>query len=303
MRNPMQSDSAADADEAFAGEMREAVNRRLDELLPPPDDPPASLHRAMRHAVLGGGKRVRALLCLAAHRLFGNPRVQAALDAACALECLHAYTLVHDDLPALDDDELRRGKPTCHVAFGEATAILAGDALQALAFEILAGCDAPEDLRCRALGLLARTAGSRALVGGQAADLEGEGCRPTGDMVHFIHERKTAALIAASLAVGAVLAGAGQPQVERIVEIGGEAGLAFQIVDDLLDVGGSEADAGKGLRKDGKKGKITYPACFGVDQARRRAHELIEGACADIRTLGDRGPLQHLFGRFLDRVS
>lgn len=282
---------------------RRQVNERLDELLPAGDEPPASLHRAMRHAVLGDGKRVRAILCINAHRLFGDPCSTAALDAACAIECLHAYTLIHDDLPALDNDAMRRGEPSCHAAFGEATAILAGDALQARAFEILAGCRAPADAVRRAVVALSRTAGSLYLVGGQAADLEGEGAEPTEGRVLFIHRRKTAELIAASITIGAILAEAGDDELQKIETIGRNVGLAFQIIDDLLDVEGSEETVGKLLRKDEKKEKITYPACFGVDRSRRRAGELIADALEEIRTLGDVGPLQHLFRMILDRVS
>lgn len=282
---------------------RRHVNRRLDDLLPADAEPPDSLHRAMRHAVLGGGKRVRAILCINAHRLFDEPCPGAALDAACAIECLHAYTLIHDDLPALDDDDMRRGNPSCHVAFGEATAILAGDALQALAFEILSSCGAGTDRVCRAVGLLARTAGSRFLVGGQVADLEGEGTRPTEERLLFIHARKTAELIAASLTIGAILAGAEDAMQRKIEEVGRNVGIAFQIIDDILDVEGSEETVGKGLRKDEKKEKITSPACLGIDRSKQRAGELIADTQEEIRKLGDRGPLQHLFRMILDRVS
>lgn len=294
------SDTAANAQVLLD---RQRVNGRLKDLLPADAEPPDSLHSAMRHAVLGGGKRVRAILCINAHRLFGDPCPGAALDAACAIECLHAYTLIHDDLPALDDDDLRRGKPSCHIAFGEATAILAGDALQALAFEILAGCQAQKDRVCRAVRLLARTAGSRFLVGGQVADLEGEGEEPTEERLLFIHTRKTAELIAASLTIGALLAGVEDGVLRKIEVIGRSVGLAFQIVDDILDVEGSEETVGKGLRKDEKKEKITYPACHGVDHSKKRAGELITDAQEEIRNLGDRGPFQHLFRMILDRVS
>jgi len=282
---------------------RRRVERRLDDLLPHGGEPPDSLHRAMRHAVLGGGKRMRAMMCINAHRLLGEPCPEAALDAACAIECLHAYTLIHDDLPALDDDDVRRGKPSCHIAFGEATAILAGDALQALAFEVLSGCRARDDRICRSVRLLARTAGSRFLVGGQVADLEGEGAEPTEERLLFVHQRKTAELIAASITIGALLAGAEDRVLRELELIGRNAGLAFQIIDDILDRVGSEEAVGKGLRKDKKKEKITYPACFGVERSRQRAGELIAGAVTGIQELGDAGPLQYLFRMILDRVS
>ncbi len=299
----MNEEAAHNEAESLILDYRDAVNHRLEELLPPGEEYPESLHRAMRYAVLGSGKRVRAVLCLAAHRLFGDPHPAAALDAACAVECLHAYTLIHDDLPALDDDDIRRGKPSCHAAFGESTAILAGDALQALAFEIASNCLAPSDLVRRAVLLLARTSGSRYLVGGQVADLEGEGQDPTEERVRFIHTRKTAELIATSLTIGAILAGAEDRTLGEVQGIGRKVGLAFQIVDDLLDVEGREEIVGKGLRKDAKKGKITYPACYGIDRSRRRAHELVRGALDGIRKLGDHGPLQHVFRMIIDRVS
>jgi geranylgeranyl pyrophosphate synthase len=282
---------------------RDAINDRLDELLPGKDEPPGSLHRAMRHATLGGGKKLRGILCLETHRIFGDPCPEAALDAACAIELLHAYTLVHDDLPALDDDELRRGQPTCHVAFGEAGAILAGDALQAFAFEVLSRCDAPAASVLAAVGMLAEAAGPRFLVGGQAADIENEGKIPTGEMVEFIHTRKTAELIAVSMTLGAVLAGADEVKCSEIHSTGRMVGLAFQIVDDLLDIEGSEEAVGKGLRKDTKKGKITHPACYGVAESRAAAESLLTEAGEKVKELGDRGHLRRIFTLILRRIS
>jgi geranylgeranyl diphosphate synthase type II len=288
---------------AALGADRLAVNERLAALLPPGDLPPASLHEAMRYAALGGGKRLRAVLCIAAHRLFGNPYPGAALDAGCAIECLHAYTLVHDDLPALDDDDLRRGRPTCHKKFGEAVAILAGDALQAEAFDVLARCGAPEERIAEAVRVLARSSGSRFLVGGQTADLEGEGATPTDDLVRFIHGRKTAELIAASLSIGAAIAGAPESSRREIHEAGRLAGLAFQISDDLLDVLGIEEQAGKGLRKDAERRKITYPALHGVERSRADAGRLAAEAARRVAALGDDGYLDFLFASMAERTS
>jgi geranylgeranyl diphosphate synthase type II len=282
---------------------RERINARLEELLPDAGERPESLHQAMRHSTLSGGKRLRGLLCLSAHRLFGDPRPDAALDASCALELLHTYTLIHDDLPSLDDDDVRRGKPSCHVAYGEAVALLAGDALQALAFETLAGCGAAPEDTVRCIGLLARTAGSLFLVGGQVADLEGEGGKPDEDSVAFIHMRKTAELIAASLELGAIIAGAGEARVLEMERIGRNVGLAFQIVDDLLDLEGNEQNVGKGLRKDSKRGKITHPACYGAVRSREIARGLIRESIDGIGRIGDREYLQHLFELILERVS
>jgi geranylgeranyl pyrophosphate synthase len=284
-------------------EDRRSVEDRLISMLPPEDEAPASLHGAMRYATIGGGKRIRAVLCLASHRLCGDPRREAALEAACAIECLHAYTLIHDDLPALDDDDVRRGRPSCHKRYGEAVALLAGDALQALAFESLAGCAAPPENVAAAVRILARAAGSRYLVGGQVADIEGEGTESTEERVRFIHSRKTAEIIAASLSIGAALAGAAERVREEIHEIGRAAGFAFQIVDDILDVEGSADTVGKSLRKDEKKRKITYPAHVGIERSRETALRLITDATRRIRELGDDGYLQGLFALVAERSS
>ncbi len=289
--------------EALLGEQRRAIEDRLDTLLPGPEEEPVSLHKAMRYSALGGGKRLRGVLCLAGHRLFRGTFEVAALEAACAIEALHAYTLVHDDLPDLDNDDVRRGRPSAHRAFGNAVAILAGDALQAFAFDALSRCAAPPSRAVHAMRILARAAGSRFLVGGQVADIEGEGTEPSADGVLFIHTRKTAALIGASLGVGAALAGASERDVVEIEGIGRASGLAFQIADDLLDVEGSEEKAGKGLRKDVKKKKMTYPAHFGIERSRETARELVAEAKARVGKQGDDGYIGYLFGLIVERVS
>jgi geranylgeranyl diphosphate synthase type II len=282
---------------------REAINARLENLLPPDSEPPASLHGAMRHSVLSGGKRLRGLLCLASHRLFGDPEPRSALEAACAIEFLHTYTLIHDDLPSIDDDKTRRGKPTCHVLFGEAVALLAGDALQALSFETLASCGASDSAVNECVRLLANIAGSRFLVGGQVADLEGEGLEPTEERVTFIHTRKTAALISVSLEMGALLGGAGDTDVKEMREVGRNVGFAFQIVDDLLDLEGSEEIVGKGLRKDAKRGKITHPALYGAVHSRDIACGMIRDSSDRVGRYAGGGYLQRLFALIIDRVS
>jgi len=284
-------------------EDRRAVDDRLAAILPDESEAPASLHGAMRYATLGGGKRLRAVLCLGGQRLCGDAHPDGALDAACAIECLHAYTLVHDDLPAIDNDDLRRGKPSCHRRYGEAVAVLAGDALQALAFDILSHAAAPSGNVAEAVGILARAAGSRYLVGGQVADIEGEKAAPTEERVRFIHARKTAELIAASLSVGAAIAGAPERTRTEMHQIGRAAGLAFQIVDDILDLTGSTEEVGKALRKDEKRRKITYPAHFGVQGSRETARRLIADATQRIRELGDDGYIQHLFALIAERSS
>jgi geranylgeranyl diphosphate synthase type II len=282
---------------------RRAVHDRLEMILPGAEEEPASLHSAMRYATIDGGKRIRAILCLAGHRLCGEPRREAALDAGCAVECLHAYTLIHDDLPALDNDDIRRGKPSCHKAYGEAVAILAGDALLTLAFEILARCDAPNGLVLESVRILSRAAGSRYLVGGQVADLEGEGLEPTEERVRFIHSRKTAELIGASLSIGAALAGAERKKIMKIHEIGRSAGFAFQIIDDILDLEGIEEKAGKALRKDEKRKKITYPAHFGMEASRETAGRLIADGVRAMEDLGDDGYMRHILSLFVERSS
>jgi len=284
-------------------EDRRAVDHRLAAILPDENEAPASLHGAMRYATLDGGKRLRAVLCLAGQRLCGGGHPEGALDAACAIECLHAYTLVHDDLPAIDNDDLRRGKPSCHKRFGEAVAILAGDALQALAFDIISRASAPSDNVSEAVRILARAAGSRYLVGGQVADVEGEGAEPTEERVLFIHTRKTAELIAASLSIGAAIAGAPERTRTEIHGIGRGAGLAFQIVDDILDLTGNAGEVGKALRKDDKKRKITHPAHFGLQGSRETAGRLIAAATRRIRDLGDDGYIEHLFAMIAERSS
>jgi len=284
-------------------EDRAAINDHLATMLPNESEAPVSLHGAMRYATVGGGKRLRGILCIAGHRLCGDPYPAAAIEAGCAIECLHAYTLIHDDLPALDNDDVRRGRPACHKRYGEAVAILAGDALQALAFESLTRCAVSPENAVAATRILARTAGSLYLVGGQVADIEGEGEAPTAERVHFIHRRKTAELIAASLSIGAAIAGARDETRAEIHEIGRAAGLAFQIVDDILDVEGSAERVGKALRKDGEKRKITYPAHFGIERSHEMARRLIDDATHRIQKLGDKGYIRHLFALIVERAS
>ncbi len=273
--------------EARLGAYRERVEAALDRLLPPQNIHPARLHEAMRYAALGGGKRLRPALVYAAGEAVGAPA--ETLDApACAVELVHAYSLVHDDLPAMDDDDLRRGRPTCHRAFGEALAILAGDALHALAFQALAAAAAPEPaVRLRMVGLLAQAAGSRGMAGGQALDLEATGRTLDVAQVEDIHIHKTGALIRASVALGA-LAGSPVPDelLERLDHFGKVIGLAFQIRDDLLDVEGRPDETGKRSGQDRARDKPTYPAVVGLEAARERLDELVSEALATLEPLG-----------------
>ena len=253
------------------------VEEALDRFLPPADHPPQIVHAAMRWSVLGGGKRLRPCLVLLGARAAGGDET-AVLGIACAVEFLHTYSLIHDDLPAMDDDDLRRGRPSCHRKFDEATAILAGDALNTHAFGLLA-VTAPD--RARVADLveeLAQASGTAGMVGGQVADLEGEHQTPDEARVRWIHERKTAALIAASLRMGAIAAGAAPPLVGDLGEFGRRLGLAFQIVDDVLDEEGTPEELGKTPGKDRAEGKMTYPAAIGVAASRERAEGLVREA-------------------------
>ncbi len=283
----------------LAGFLREA-RRRVDEALArylPPADAPASadcpprLAEAMRYSVLAGGKRLRpALALMAAEACGADPAV--ALPAACALEMVHTYSLVHDDLPSMDDDDLRRGRPTCHKAFDEATAVLAGDALLTLAFEVLAAHTRPVEAAARCVCELAAASGPAGMVGGQMADLLAEG-RPDaeGDVhaLEAIHRRKTGALLRAALRLGALAAVADEPTLEALDIYGQGVGLAFQIVDDLLDVQGDEAKLGKRVNKDSVLGKWTYPGFLGVEGSRERARQVVADAVAALEPLGPRG--------------
>ncbi|WP_165233232.1 polyprenyl synthetase family protein [Aquisphaera insulae] len=273
------------------------VEEALDQFLPEGGDDsptPSRLAAAMRYSALAGGKRLRPVLCLmAAEACGGDPA--AAMPAAAALELVHTYSLIHDDLPAMDDDDLRRGRPTCHKAFDEATAILAGDALLTLAFELVAAGVAPAPAAVRCVRLLAECAGHGGMVGGQMADLAAEeralDLRDEGSLseLEAIHRRKTGALLRAPLQMGAIIAAAPDSHVEALERYGRAVGLAFQIVDDLLDVEGDEVKLGKRVGKDHGLGKWTYPRFLGVDGSRRRARQLADEAVAAIAPLGPRG--------------
>ena len=250
------------------------VDAALERYLPSGETRPASLHQAMRHSVFAGGKRLRPILCLAAAEACGGS-VEAAIHAACAMECLHTYSLIHDDLPCMDDDDLRRGVPTCHKVYGEAVALLAGDALQALAFELVALTPATSRHATGDMVLkLARAAGSLHLVGGQVADLEGEGNKLPLEDLRYIHESKTAALLTASVELGGMSANATTAQMQALREFGMATGLAFQIIDDILDVTQTSEKLGKSAGKDVATEKSTYPALMGLDASREEAHRL-----------------------------
>ena len=271
---------------------RQRIDRRLKRLLPPATAAPRRLHRAMRYSVLGGGKRLRPILCLEAAALFGaRPATTLTLDLACAVECIHAYSLIHDDLPALDNDDLRRGRLTCHKKFNEATAILAGDALLTLAFEIAAGLRGITPKRCNLIVQeLAAAAGTNdGMIAGQIADLEAEGKKISAKQLESIHRGKTGALIRAAVRVGAIYSGASTAKLRRLSRFGAKLGLAFQIVDDILDVESSTRRLGKTAHKDAAHGKATYPVVHGLEESRRIAASLIEKAVRDLEPFGRRG--------------
>jgi geranylgeranyl diphosphate synthase, type II len=284
----MQIDVAAVIHEGAA-----RVDAALERLLPPVTQVPASIHGAMRHSVFAGGKRLRPVLAMEAARAMGAAHAASGLpegieDLGAAIEMLHTYSLIHDDLPALDNDDLRRGKPTCHVAFGEAIAILAGDALQTLAYQTLAHLRCAPTRAIRIVGLIAEATGTvEGMIGGQVLDLEGEHTRPTAEKVQAIHRAKTGALIRVSIVAGGVYAGADEADMKRLTEFGTKAGLAFQIVDDVLDMTQDSEHLGKTAGKDVASDKATWPAVFGIEQSRQDASGLLREALAVLEPYGD----------------
>ncbi len=278
----------------------ELTDRALEELLPSADTVPASIHGAMRHSVFAGGKRLRPVLAMQAGITIAGALPPGIAQLGAAIEMLHTYSLIHDDLPALDNDDLRRGKPTCHVAFGEAIAILAGDALQTRAFEVLAGLDAPPAATVQIISLIANAIGTvDGMIGGQVLDLESEHLKPTADLVNSIHRAKTGALIRVSVVAGGVFAGATPDDVARLTLFGSKAGLAFQIVDDVLDLTVESAQLGKTAGKDAATEKATWPAVFGIDHSRADAARLIDEAFAALDAYGSRADGLKAVARFL----
>lgn len=268
---------------------QQTIDRALEKLLPAANQRPDSIHQAMRHSVFAGGKRLRPILCLEAARMIAGKLPDGIEDLGSALEMLHTYSLIHDDLPALDNDDLRRGKPTCHVVFGEAVAILAGDALQTRAYEVLARLKSPAEARVRIIEEIARSTGTvDGMIGGQVKDLEAERQRPDAETLEYIHRSKTGALITASLVSGGIYAGGAHAEIQRLRDFGRCIGLAFQIVDDVLDVTQSSEQLGKTAGKDTASEKATYPALFGIDESLRRADALITSGCNALDSFGQR---------------
>lgn len=263
------------------------TDRALEALIPTVDVVPASIHGAMRHSVFAGGKRLRPILAIQAAATIAGAVPSGIERLGAAIEMLHTYSLIHDDLPALDNDDLRRGKPTCHVVFGEAIAILAGDALQTRAFEILAGLDTAPAAIVQIIGLIANAIGTvDGMIGGQVLDIESEHQKPTPELVEAIHRAKTGALIRVSVVAGGIYAGATADDVARLDTFGRKAGLAFQIIDDILDMTVDSEHLGKTAGKDLATEKATWPSVFGIEQSQRDAGALIEEAFAALAPYG-----------------
>jgi len=280
--------------EEYLETRRRLVDAELALVLPRADEEPARLHEAMRYSVLAGGKRLRPIFVLASAETAASAGA-ATIHTAAAVELVHTYSLIHDDLPAMDDDALRRGKPTCHVKFGEATAILAGDALLTLAFEVLAGRVEDARVAQQLIGELSRAAGAHGMVGGQEMDLAAEGGEVSREAVEAIHRRKTAALIVACVRMGAISAGARESDFVELGRYGELVGLAFQIADDILDATSSAEALGKSPGKDAAQRKATYPAAVGIEAARDRALLLADEAKECLARFGDRAwPLRAL---------
>ena len=279
------------------------TDNALDRLIPLETRNPVSIHKAMRHSVFAGGKRLRPVLSIEAGRMVAGSLPAGIEELGAALEMLHTYSLIHDDLPALDNDDLRRGRPTCHKVFGEAIAILAGDALQTQAYEVLARLKCPAESRVRIVEEIARGTGTvEGMIGGQVVDLAAEHTQPTADVLEYIHRAKTAALITASLVSGGLYGGAKENQVARLRAFGMAIGLAFQIVDDVLDVTQTSEQLGKTAGKDSASEKATYPALFGIEASVRKAETLVSVAFAELDSFGERAqPLKELARYLVER--
>ncbi len=278
----------------------ELADAALERLLPPATEYPATIHAAMRHSVFAGGKRLRPILCMESARMVCGALPDGVDELGAAIEMLHTYSLIHDDLPALDNDDLRRGRPTCHKVYGEAMAILAGDALQTYAYEVMARLRCRPEARVRVIEEMAHSTGTvDGMIGGQVMDLEAEHTKPDADTLHYIHRAKTGALITGALVSGALYASAPDADVERIRAFGRDAGLAFQIADDILDMTQTSEQLGKTAGKDLAAEKTTYPSLYGLEASEEKAAELINNACAQLDSFGERGNTLKEIARFL----
>jgi geranylgeranyl diphosphate synthase type II len=275
------------------------VNAALDKLLPRETAEPPTIHKAMRYSIFAGGKRIRPVLCLAACEAVGG-KESAAIPLACAVECIHTYSLIHDDLPCMDDDDLRRGRPTNHKVFGEGIAVLAGDALLTQAFEIAAQAKGwPRYLHRDLILEIAKASGSLQLVAGQVADLEGEGKKNSADELRYIHERKTSALLCCSVRLGGMSANCTSAQLKALTDFGYHVGLAFQVIDDILDVTQTSEQLGKTAGKDTAAQKATYPAIVGLEKSRIIAEQLTAKAFAALRAFKGRAVALEALAEFL----
>lgn len=283
---------------AYLDEKRVMVEEALGGIFPGPEGPAADIISAMSYSLFAGGKRLRPILCMAGAEAVGG-EAQDVLPVACAIELIHTYSLIHDDLPVMDDDDMRRGKPTNHKVFGEAVALLAGDGLLTKAFHVMTGADFVKRVRPNALlaviALIAKAAGYEGMVGGQIVDIQSEGKEVDPDVLEFIHTRKTAALISASVVSGAILVGGEDPQVKALASYGQNIGLAFQVSDDILDIEGNSQELGKNVGSDERQGKITYPTLIGLSRSKEIQGELVEQAIESLEPFDRRAePLRHI---------
>jgi geranylgeranyl diphosphate synthase type II len=287
---------------AYLAARQKEVDRALDGFLPKESAKPATIHKAMRYSLFAGGKRLRPILCLAAAEACGGTS-EAAMPLACAMECIHTYSLIHDDLPSMDNDDFRRGRPTCHKVFGDGIAVLAGDALLTIAFEIAAAAEPTRRyVTKQIISEIADAAGSRKLIAGQVADLEAEGQPITRSGLLYIHENKTAAMLIASVRLGAMSANARPAELEAVSAFGAALGLAFQVIDDILDVTQTSEKLGKSAGKDVAAQKATYPAVIGLEKSRKEAQRLTNEAHAALEPIGARAEtLRAIAAYLLDR--
>jgi geranylgeranyl diphosphate synthase type II len=289
----------------YLSDSKKLIDEHLDRLLPPEGEDPTTIHKAMRYSVFAGGKRVRPILVLAAGESLGGDH-STLLSLGTGIEMMHTYSLIHDDLPALDNDDLRRGVPTCHKVFGEAIAILAGDALLTRSYQVLADLPGVSDsIRLAIIREIAYATGTiKGMIGGQVVDLESEGKPVNPPILEYIHQSKTGALLTACIRCGAMAAGANEAQMHALSEFGCKIGLVFQIVDDILDITSSSEELGKTAGKDQKVKKATYPALYGIESSRRKARELVHAAIKDIRDLGTAAePLRRIAQFVCDRSA
>lgn len=293
--------------ETYLRERKARIDQALDGYLPDADTYPSAIFESTRYSVFAGGKRLRPILCVAAAEAVGGQE-ETVLPVACAIELIHTYSLIHDDLPAMDDDDFRRGRPTNHKVYGEGIAILAGDALLTEAFYLMSRSDlmteVDTDRRLTVINEVSRAAGSFGMIGGQVADLQSEGAEVDEKTLHYIHVHKTETLITVSLRAGALLANAGNDELNALTEYGRKIGLAFQIADDILDIESTREVLGKDIGSDQDRRKMTYPALFGIEQSRSKAVELVSGALTDLERFDERAwPLREIAAFIVERKS